>query len=57
MNQNTLAKYKKLSFFIKKLYMRKQRGKISTTSETTPCEIFEGAIAPYKDIKLENYRC
>ena len=36
-----------------KLYRRNQACNISTTSGI-PWEIFEGAVTPYKDIRLEN---
>ena len=49
-----LVQYNLISFFITNLYRKKQTGKISTPSGS-PCEIFEGAISPYKDIRLENY--
>ena len=39
----------------KKLYSRKQTGKISTSSYG-PFAIFKGAITPYKDIRLEIHR-
>ena len=44
-----------ICYLYKKLYWKKQTVKISTTS-FGPCEIFEGAITPYKDIRLEIYR-
>ena len=50
-----LVQYNLISFFITNLYRKKQTGKISTPSGS-PCEIFEGAISPYKDIRLE-YCC
>ena len=37
-----------------KLYWKKQTVKLLTTS-FDPSEIFEGAITPYKDIRLENH--